>query len=75
MHKKQIKAEEYRRLACDASALARASELDNVREKHELAAAQWTSLAEHEERVPHSASASIGLIAVGAAAIEALCNA
>ena len=75
MHKKRIKAEEYRRLACDASALARASELDNVREKHELAAAQWTSLAEHEERAPYRASASPALIAIGAAAIEALCSA
>ena len=74
MDKKQIKAEEYRRLAYDASTLARASELDNVREKHELAAAQWTSLAEHEEGVPQGASAPRALIA-GAAAIEALCGA
>ena len=73
MHRKQIKAEEYRRLARDAWALARVSALDNVRGKHELAAVQWTSLAEHEERVPHGASVPFAV--VGPAAIETLCSA
>jgi hypothetical protein len=49
VHKNQIRADEYRRLAGEASALAQASGLDNVRDKHELAAAQWTALAEQME--------------------------
>jgi hypothetical protein len=75
MNKKQIKAGEYRRLASEASALARVSSLVNVREKHELAAACWTSLAEQEERVPYAAPALFRLSTLGAAAIEALCGA
>ena len=75
MDKKQIKADENRRLGCEASAVGRASGLQSVREKHELAAARWTSLAEQEERVPSAAPALIGLIALGSAAVEALCRA
>jgi hypothetical protein len=75
VHKKQIKADEYRRLAGEASALARACGLDNVREKHELAAAQWTSLAEREERVPYAAPSTLELAAVDSLPAEALCAA
>lgn len=51
MLKSQIKANEYRGRALDASALAEASPLERVREKHELAAATWTELAALQERV------------------------
>jgi hypothetical protein len=43
--KKLAKSEEYRCLAAQAAALASASNLAHVREKHETAAAQWTALA------------------------------
>jgi hypothetical protein len=74
MDKKQIKADEYRRLAREASAVAHASGLENVRQKHELAAARWTSLAEQEEWAPYAAPPLIGLIANGSATIQALCG-
>jgi len=44
------RATEYRRLALAATALVESSLLANVREKHELAAARWTDLAELAER-------------------------
>ena len=47
--KRQVKAAEYRRLATQASALAVASPLAHVREKHELAADRWGVLAALEE--------------------------
>lgn len=78
MHKKQIRADEYRRLADEAAALAKASDLDNVRDKHELAAAQWTVLAEQQECVPYAGPAQaalIGSIAANAPGVEELCNA
>lgn len=57
MPKKPAKYEEYRRLAADATALAAASTLDHVREKHETAALQWTTLAaSEEERRPAGAA-------------------
>lgn len=43
--KRQAKAAEYHALALDASALAAASLLDRVREKHETAADRWRRLA------------------------------
>ncbi|HUO23078.1 MAG TPA: hypothetical protein VMU59_11235 [Caulobacteraceae bacterium] len=58
--KKEIRAVEYRRLAAAAGALAEASPLANVREKHELAAAQWTALAVLDERLPQFAGAASG---------------
>jgi len=75
LHKKQIKAGEYRRLACEALALASASGLDNVREKHELAAARWNDLAEQEERVAYAASATLGLVDADSLPVLALCAA
>jgi hypothetical protein len=45
MMQKQIRAAEYLRLALQASALAEGSLLENVRRKHEIAAARWTALA------------------------------
>lgn len=52
---KQVSAAEYRRLALEASALAAASQLERVREKHELAAERWGILAEADElpRIGH----------------------
>jgi hypothetical protein len=47
--KKQVKAAEYRRFAAQATALAAASPLDHVREKHQLAADRWGALAALEE--------------------------
>jgi hypothetical protein len=44
------RAAEYRRLELAARALADASVLDNVREKHELSAARWADLAHLAER-------------------------
>lgn len=49
---RQTKIGEYSRLADNAMALAEASVLDNVREKHELAAARWRDLALLTERPP-----------------------
>jgi len=44
------RAAEYRRLADAANALVDSSQLANVREKHEVAAARWTDLADLAER-------------------------
>lgn len=49
MLKSHIRAEDYRSKARDASAMAEASTLDRVREKHELAAATWLGMAKSEE--------------------------
>jgi hypothetical protein len=57
MRKKQVRAAEYRLLAQAADALAEASPLAHVREKHEQAAARWTELALLDER---SAQTPIG---------------
>jgi hypothetical protein len=46
----QIRASDYRSKARDAWALAEASVLQRVRERHELAASAWTELAKSEER-------------------------
>jgi hypothetical protein len=54
--KRQIQAAEYRDRALAASALAAASLLDRVREKHEEAAARWWSLvalSERDRRIIH----------------------
>jgi hypothetical protein len=51
LSRKQTRADEYRRLADVATALAEASPLDNVREKHVLAAEKWTNLAKLDDRV------------------------
>lgn len=54
MPKKPVKAEEYRRFAAEAAALAVASSLNHLREKHLNAALQWAVLAakEEERRLP-----------------------
>ena len=44
-----IKAQEYRARAEDASVAARSSLLDRMREQHETAALRWLALAEAEE--------------------------
>jgi hypothetical protein len=43
--KRRLRALEYRRLAAAAEAMAEASPLANIREKHERACATWTALA------------------------------
>jgi hypothetical protein len=53
MTPKQSKAEDYRRLAQEATAHAEAAILANVREKHEGSALQWTALAELQEQALH----------------------
>jgi hypothetical protein len=50
MLKSEVRAGDYRDKARNATALADASVLAHVREKHTLAAATWTGLAESEER-------------------------
>jgi|GEM_PF-6204057 len=42
---RQARAAVYRVRACEAVALAAASALDHVREKHERAAVRWSELA------------------------------
>jgi cell division protein FtsL len=46
---RQVRAVEYRRLSVQASTLAQSSTLENVREKHELAAERWAALAALDE--------------------------
>ena len=60
MRRNLDRAAEYRRLAQESSALAQASLLDHVREKHTRAAATWTALAQSDERPlePPTAAAS-----------------
>ena len=48
--KRQSRAAEYRELAEKSAALAAASPLDHVREKHETAALRWSVLAAADER-------------------------
>jgi hypothetical protein len=45
MLQREARAAAYRQLAVQASALAHSSTLEHVREKHQLAAARWTTLA------------------------------
>jgi hypothetical protein len=54
MHKNHAKAQEYRRFATEAAAMAVASSLNQVREKHHIAALRWAALAatEEERRLP-----------------------
>lgn len=47
---RQARALQYRQLAGVQTALVQASNLANVREKHEMAAARWSALAELDER-------------------------
>jgi len=49
MLQRQVRAAEYRRLSGQASALAESSTLENVREKHEIAAEKWAALAALDE--------------------------
>jgi hypothetical protein len=49
MLQRQVRAAEYRRLSGQASALAEGSTLENVREKHEIAAERWAALAALDE--------------------------
>ena len=60
--RRQIQATEYRGRAADASALAAASQLDHVREKHEMAAARWRALAELNESDDSLAPAASALV-------------
>jgi hypothetical protein len=60
---RQARAAEYHVRAVEASALAEASILSHVREKHEVAAARWLMLAALNER------AAPGCV-VGSAAAE-----
>jgi hypothetical protein len=53
---RQARAAQYRLLASAQSALMGASSLPHVREKHELAAAKWSALADLDER-PSTAAA------------------
>jgi hypothetical protein len=46
----QIRADDYRSKARNAAALGEASVLQQVRQRHELAASAWTELAQSEER-------------------------
>ncbi|MBW8813000.1 MAG: hypothetical protein JF588_06200 [Caulobacterales bacterium] len=50
LRKRDARAVEYRRLAIAADALAAASLLAHVREKHEHAAARWIALAVLDEQ-------------------------
>ena len=50
MSKNQLRADEYRGRAAEATALAVAAILDRVRERHEAAAARWMDLARLNER-------------------------
>ena len=52
LRNREARLAEYERLAAHASALAEASTLAHVREKHELAAAQWRSLAGMQGAAP-----------------------
>jgi hypothetical protein len=49
MQNKELRTTEYQDRARHASALAEASVLDHVREKHELAATRWRELAAMNE--------------------------
>lgn len=53
--KRDVRAIEYRRLAAQASGLADGSLLENVREKHAVAAARWSVLAALDEGSADSA--------------------
>jgi len=49
MTNNQLRADEYRGRAADATANADAATLDNVRDRHVAAAARWTDLARLNE--------------------------
>ena len=59
------RAAEYRRLALVARDLADASALANVREKHELAAARWSDLADLAERANAEHQSRISMAFIG----------
>jgi len=59
-----IRAADYRALARDASARARASVLQRVREQHEAAASTWRELAKSEDRRTLSLSRRYGRAAL-----------
>jgi hypothetical protein len=50
MLKSEIRALEYRSKARDAEALAKASVLEQVRQRHVFSASMWAELADTEER-------------------------
>jgi hypothetical protein len=50
MLKSEVRAIEYRAKARNADALARASVLEQVRERHACSASMWTELADAEDR-------------------------
>jgi len=50
MTNNQLRADEYRGRAADATASADSATLDNVRDRHVAAAARWTDLARLNER-------------------------
>jgi hypothetical protein len=62
--KRQLRAAEYRALAAQSAALADATPLEHVREKHRLAAARWTALAEVDEHDNEAAEARRSLLPV-----------
>jgi len=49
MLKSELKAEEYRARAREASAAAAEASLDRIRERHQQAAITWSELADAEE--------------------------
>jgi hypothetical protein len=59
-----IRAADYRALANDASARARVSVLQRVREQHEVAASTWRELADSEDRRTLSLSRRYGRAAL-----------
>jgi hypothetical protein len=63
----QARAADYRTKAKAASALAGASALQQVRERHELAASTWRALAKSEERRASSLRRRFGRAAQAAA--------
>jgi len=66
--KSQTRAANYHAKASDAAALAASSELQRVRELHELAASRWAQLADLEDRRTVSLARRFGRAARAAAA-------
>jgi hypothetical protein len=60
---------EYRRLAEAEEALIDSSPLANVREKHELAAARWTDLADLAERASAEHASRVAAVPAPAPAL------
>lgn len=67
--KSELRAEEYRARAEEASAAAAGATLQNIRERHRQAAATWTRLADAEK------ARIAGALAVTRAAARAIAHA